>query len=1035
MKFKKVEISAFRIYDNPQNATFDLTTDSGSAAGFVSLYAPNGFGKTSFYDAVEYGMTESVDRFYLRASELEKMANLQSLDKFIRHTNSERDTYVKLYTDSAENPIIERSFTKHGNQKHDLNLDPKRRKEHPFQKVILSQEWISAFLIESDGEYRYRKFMEIPELSPIDNYYSNLKNLQTAYAKKVEELNSRIVSYKNKIQSIGDDNLLETINNQIILLNDKYGEATVRIINLSTTQEEIIKFKDAISAKVVSSNRESILNALLDCISTARTGNDSILGISAFFDALRAKEEDAKSVDTKKTLINKFDLLEELCVTIDNIAITQQDIQKKKDEVVQILSFFDEYLRLTTAIQEKNNLTIKEKNDLNNVRNQLEALHRMEIEKQEQQETVLRRLEVLNAKKAILPETKIQLDQLNKQIRESDAELNKKNAEIERLEKARSEAEIDILKIQAIIEEISNEQYSQISINENHEIGILIRSLEEKGRTLSTLRDQQKRLEATIQEQHSLNSTFVEFIKSGLVIVEAQKTSHCPLCDQAYKSYSELVERVTNNKALDQSLKILLGQQNSIDLLLFECTSEIKEEKEKLIKLYSAQLDALVNKNLDTDTSLLSLKKGLETLVIDLDKQNKKRGKYIVELGGVPLDEFEKQLDKDIETTNQTKSEIALEFAEVSKEIDKYKEVKNVSEKRIELLQQESEDLEQREHHRNVVKWFKENLGGQSIDKKLLTEREIFLTDSIMQLVTRQKKAEQEISALNAELTSFKKETLLLESSELEKRILENDTRIIAYQYFLRDKLGIDQMPFNEVQLSEILEQKRIEYRTQLEKATQVLEEYKKLEKYSENIQPFLQSENAKLDLNTFENELLFLNEKVKPAIEREREKVKVHLNERIKNFFYEGLINDLYRKIDPHPDFKHIEFRANFDTDYPRLDVFVRNNKNEDLLIPNLYFSTAQINILSLSIFLATALNSKEYQCIFIDDPIQSMDSINVLSTIDLLRSIVVNQGKQIILSTHDENFHKLLKKKMPPDLFESKFLELESFGKVKHE
>jgi exonuclease SbcC len=32
---------------------------------------------------------------------------------------------------------------------------------------------------------------------------------------------------------------------------------------------------------------------------------------------------------------------------------------------------------------------------------------------------------------------------------------------------------------------------------------------------------------------------------------------------------------------------------------------------------------------------------------------------------------------------------------------------------------------------------------------------------------------------------------------------------------------------------------------------------------------------------------------------------------------------------------------------------------------------------------------------CIFIDDSIQSMDSINILSTIDLFRSIVVNMGK----------------------------------------
>ena len=85
------------------------------------------------------------------------------------------------------------------------------------------------------------------------------------------------------------------------------------------------------------------------------------------------------------------------------------------------------------------------------------------------------------------------------------------------------------------------------------------------------------------------------------------------------------------------------------------------------------------------------------------------------------------------------------------------------------------------------------------------------------------------------------------------------------------------------------------------------------------------------------------------------------------------------------------------------------------------------------MSIFLASALNSKEYQCIFVDDPIQSLDSINVLATIDLFRSIVVNEGKQVILSTHDETFHNLLKKKMPEELFKSKFLELETFGKIK--
>ena len=115
---------------------------------------------------------------------------------------------------------------------------------------------------------------------------------------------------------------------------------------------------------------------------------------------------------------------------------------------------------------------------------------------------------------------------------------------------------------------------------------------------------------------------------------------------------------------------------------------------------------------------------------------------------------------------------------------------------------------------------------------------------------------------------------------------------------------------------------------------------------------------------------------------------------------------------------------------------MFVTDEDGKNMVSPTLSFSSAQINVLSLSIFLAKALNTKNgdksVDCIFIDDPVQSMDSINVLGVIDLLRSISVNLGKQIIISTHDDNFHALLKQKLPEHLFKSKFLELESFGKV---
>jgi len=67
---------------------------------------------------------------------------------------------------------------------------------------------------------------------------------------------------------------------------------------------------------------------------------------------------------------------------------------------------------------------------------------------------------------------------------------------------------------------------------------------------------------------------------------------------------------------------------------------------------------------------------------------------------------------------------------------------------------------------------------------------------------------------------------------------------------------------------------------------------------------------------------------------------------------------------------------------------------------------------------------------CIFIDDPIQALDDINILSMIDLLRNIAYSLDKQIILTTHDRNFFELLKKKVPAELFGSRFLKLKQRG-----
>ena len=85
---------------------------------------------------------------------------------------------------------------------------------------------------------------------------------------------------------------------------------------------------------------------------------------------------------------------------------------------------------------------------------------------------------------------------------------------------------------------------------------------------------------------------------------------------------------------------------------------------------------------------------------------------------------------------------------------------------------------------------------------------------------------------------------------------------------------------------------------------------------------------------------------------------------------------------------------------------------------MPELFFSSAQLNTVALSMFLGGALSTANpnVQSIFIDDPVGHFDDLNVLSFIDVLRTIITETGWQIVISTHEESFYELMKVKLSP-------------------
>ncbi|MNW44885.1 hypothetical protein D3C74_221340 [compost metagenome] len=141
--------------------------------------------------------------------------------------------------------------------------------------------------------------------------------------------------------------------------------------------------------------------------------------------------------------------------------------------------------------------------------------------------------------------------------------------------------------------------------------------------------------------------------------------------------------------------------------------------------------------------------------------------------------------------------------------------------------------------------------------------------------------------------------------------------------------------------------------------------------------------------------------------------KQKRAIKQRLENH---PIISWVYEAINPHPFHKKLHI-----TNTDRGTNFIGQTQLEDKI--DLYldqiFSAAQLNILALSIFLGLGLTQSysELEQLFLDDPIQSMDDVNILAFIDVLRAIMDStryKQKRLIISTHDDNFAQLLSIKM---------------------
>jgi hypothetical protein len=128
-------------------------------------------------------------------------------------------------------------------------------------------------------------------------------------------------------------------------------------------------------------------------------------------------------------------------------------------------------------------------------------------------------------------------------------------------------------------------------------------------------------------------------------------------------------------------------------------------------------------------------------------------------------------------------------------------------------------------------------------------------------------------------------------------------------------------------------------------------------------------------------------------------------------------LLQGIYARMDPHPTFRVVKFLSKVVRGKGQLSTVVSDPiEGKTSEMPEAVLSSSQVNALSVAVFMALNIGVPKppLAVAILDDPLQSLDDVNLLGLVDLLRR--AKDRRQLFVSTHDRRFGDLLARKLRP-------------------
>jgi exonuclease SbcC len=1057
MKIKSVKIQAFKSYLKVEDGTFDFTQDGKKPSSFVSLYAPNGFGKTSFFDAVDFAITGQISR-YSRDGRVKQNKsdclenNQQGKRQHLLRNNEAGDTIpteIIVDVDSRDTPFVSNHrLARRRSVDYPFTTDCNPGTEF-FKKTMLSQEAIDAFLRETDAEGRYQKFATtVGGLEQVNRERFAFFAVQQDATAEIDSLDKEIRTLEAEISKLADQqNPTEEANAIVFKLNEAQV-AGVSSVEFSVLESKFTQlnyesffskwevFKNAIERHqhTLDTNRALAKEQLDSLLTTRRRLEDLSL--------LEKTEAEVKLFVKRKQQLSKLEFGKSELE--DQLEQSQAEVQLIKSFEEERGAFFDH----RSAVG-KLNLQLKQTEEQEQkVAKKLPALGRLLEITREQIGKYRLTLEQLIASEKSAADYYTQLEKLvtGKKDKAAKFDLLKKQKQEQDSLALSFERKVTLVKCINLTNTFDAKSIDFVSADIIIRISELHQTYLADKEKLQAVQVELKRISERLDNTRLQSRQIKDLIEIASGIIADSGQSNCPLCQHKYESLADLQNQISSNpllsdteRELTEKYQVLKHQLSELELKLKSGATLFTDEVQQILSVVSSDLRAaqLKGNALGEEIDLL-----LKSIQADDLQVQELRSKV---LNKPKADYYEHLEGRRAELKQQVE---AAELAIKAGEAEQQSFAARSGELQLELLQKRAEKVtlvESGLRFDDLKQYLSQHQIGSDVEKEKLQD---FLLQQAERLEQQVLSFSSKIKASTDQIKIIVELLPLSKRSQSLKELQEDNAKLVAEIAELKSKLSSFYALLREIKLSvptneedwKSVEQRTNEWRSVLSVQYNAMEaalnDAALLNTLSKQALEFRNPDELKLNLKKLQlKQKAYQN--ICDELSKDIEKVNAHIESKANSYFRTELINQLYCAIDPHPEFKKIKFDCKTDGKKPRLVISAINPSTGQKIAPNLTFSSAQINVLALSIFLAQALNvtdddGQPVDCIFIDDPVQSIDSINSLSFIDLIRALCLRFDKQIIISTHDQNFHELLKKKMPSDVFPAKYLRLASFGKV---